>query len=906
MPLSNSVRSKSASALADTEEEPSPQSLRGRRVGNFVVARRLGSGGMAVVYEARHPALGRKVAIKLLRHNLSENAATRARFLQEARLLAGLHHPNIVKVFDLGEVAERAYYVMELLEGATLADLLIERGRLPPHEAGELLVQVAAGLAAAHAQEIVHRDLKPENVFVVAGQRPCCKLMDFGIAKAETAEVNLEAVTQAGQILGTPTHLAPEQALGQAALVGPRTDLYALGVIAFELLSGTLPFAADSAVEMVIQHVRDPAPPLGERVPGLPAELCALVDQCLAKEPSKRPNSAEAFAQALKRALPPHSVPPSGPNPLLGADCQARVSGPPRSAPETGDPSAEAADGPRSQGRKANDPAAPKRPTAVRTATSPRPRTANEPSEEPSATPPPRQRSPMHEAGAPDDGLDRLLQRIQKRPDFPSFPANVSEISRKADADNEFCAGELSQVILKDLALTATLVRMVNTLFMNRFSGRVHSVNQAVVILGFDRVRTIAMSASVFKLPSGQQGPKRARGKSPASSTRHHQVLIDSTVSSLVSGELARQLAAPAGVEDSELAMMCAMFRNLGRQLVMQYLPADYSEVQRLVASGLTERQAALRALGTSFSQISFGVAERWKLPLVLRHAMSHDPDPKQTPISQKERLSALSQLANALCQTVMQSEGAGSTACLEPVLARYESLLVLGTGEISGILGTICKSFEQQYRASLGVHSRHNRFVKNARSLRGDAAASEAPRNPGPPQPVEIEKILHLVQDAEACLRQRTDAAPLLTQCLEATRSFLATPRALLLRQDPQTKALVIAAGAGADVEALAKRFCVPPGTNLFSSTLRTGRSARIEDTLSPGVMRSMPRAYYEAIGSPALVLYPCTARGYPSVLLLIDCDDSRLLPHKQREEAIKPLRGLIARLTERLERSS
>jgi HD-like signal output (HDOD) protein len=249
--------------------------------------------------------------------------------------------------------------------------------------------------------------------------------------------------------------------------------------------------------------------------------------------------------------------------------------------------------------------------------------------------------------------LDKLLRRMQRRADFPSFLNNVSEISRRADANADYSARELSEVILKDFALTAKLLRMVNGLFANRFGGRVYSINQAVLILGFDSVRSMALGVSIFKQP-GQIGAGAERRAG-----RFHEQLADAAINSLISGEIARLLAPRAGVRDTELAMMCAMFRNLGQQLVLEYLPDEYEKINELMRrERISQVSAAQRVLGMSMPKIALGVAERWCLPASMRVAMSQNPRLDAPLVREEDRMCALAKLSNDLCHIVATAEG--------------------------------------------------------------------------------------------------------------------------------------------------------------------------------------------------------------------------------------------------------
>ena len=251
----------------------------------------LGGGGMAVVYLAHDEELDRPVAIKVLADNLAADEAFRKRFLREARLAARLAHPNIVRIYDSGEADGRPYIVMEHVEGETLADLLARRGKLPPDEVIELAQQVCSGLEHAHQEGLVHRDIKPENLLL--RQDGTVKIVDFGIARSSHGT----QLTEAGSVLGTAAYLAPEQASGEE--VTPAADVYALGVVLYQLMAGRTPYSAESLTQLHAGHEEQPIPALREFAPEVPEHLEDVVMRCLARLPAYRPPSAAALAQAV-------------------------------------------------------------------------------------------------------------------------------------------------------------------------------------------------------------------------------------------------------------------------------------------------------------------------------------------------------------------------------------------------------------------------------------------------------------------------------------------------------------------------------------------------------------------------------------------------------------------------------
>jgi tRNA A-37 threonylcarbamoyl transferase component Bud32 len=266
----------------------------GSPVGEYEIEDQIGEGAMGTVYSAVHPLIGKQVAVKVLKPELCANQGSIDRFVQEAQAVNKIGHPNIVDVFSLGELPDgRAYFVMEWLRGEDLKTRLA-RGPMSVHDACDILDGIARALDAAHAKEIVHRDLKPDNVFLhqVESGPLMVKLLDFGIAKLVRHTPGAEK-TQTGNMLGTPRYISPEQARG--IQVDHRSDIYSLGVMAYEMLAGRPPFQGETAMDLVVKHLSDPPPPLGQFTK-VPKSLEQCVMAMLDKDPAGRPSLQEVRA----------------------------------------------------------------------------------------------------------------------------------------------------------------------------------------------------------------------------------------------------------------------------------------------------------------------------------------------------------------------------------------------------------------------------------------------------------------------------------------------------------------------------------------------------------------------------------------------------------------------------------
>jgi len=276
--------------------------------GEYRIVERIGAGGMGSVYKAQQPSMNRMVAIKVLHQKFSDRHDLVARFRREARAMSQLSHPNTARVYKFGELPDgSSYFVMDYMEGKNLATTVREQGPMKVERAINIMVQVCGALDEAHRAGIVHRDLKPENVFLTnqGGTPDFPKVLDFGLAKVSERQMGRGSMmlTQQGMVFGTPEFMSPEQTQGET--LDRRSDIYSLGLILYELLTGKLPFDAKKPVDVMKAHVKDPPIPLSERIPGLtfPPKLDAVIEKSLAKNRDNRYATALELAEALQDCL---------------------------------------------------------------------------------------------------------------------------------------------------------------------------------------------------------------------------------------------------------------------------------------------------------------------------------------------------------------------------------------------------------------------------------------------------------------------------------------------------------------------------------------------------------------------------------------------------------------------------
>ena len=327
---------------------------------SFTLEGEIGRGGMGVVYHARDERLKRQVAVKVLPPDLAFREEIRIRFMREAETAARLSHPHIVPIHSVGEGPEGlVYFVMAYVDGESLGARLKRRGRLPPDEARRILMETADALGAGHALGIIHRDVKPDNI-LLEGSRGRTVLTDFGIAKALTSTTGPGTLTATGVAIGTPHYMSPEQAAGDREIDG-RSDIYSLGVVGYQMLTGELPFSAPTVPGLFLKQITEQAPYLKDKAPTCPDDLAACVMRSLEKEPEARWPTADA----LRRALESRSAPPYHPRRTTGRSA-TRFGAPPPPRPALAAPAA--LESPRRRGGGGGKRAAAKDPASQLTA----------------------------------------------------------------------------------------------------------------------------------------------------------------------------------------------------------------------------------------------------------------------------------------------------------------------------------------------------------------------------------------------------------------------------------------------------------------------------------------------------------------------------------------------------------
>ncbi|MEP7296204.1 MAG: HDOD domain-containing protein, partial [Burkholderiales bacterium] len=546
------------------------------KVGRFELKRELGEGAQATVWLGFDARLEREVAVKLMRADAAADPSAVSQWLQEARSVSRLTHPNIVPVFEADVHGQQPYLVFEYVAGPTLLQQIKTQGAMPAHKAVSMLVGVLDALEAAHAAGVVHRDLKPSNILVDGAGR--ARVMDFGIAARLHDPGNLD------QVVGTPGYMSPEAT--QGGLPTAAMDVFSAGIVLIELLSGA---------KLITE--RDPYRAM-HRVASedlsLPAGLSSEVDDALrvvllraiARDPAGRWPTAAAFRDALKLWLAPA-------------------------------PTAEA-DGGKGGGGT----------------------------------------------------LDFLLRRMRHKSDFPALSDSVARIQRVANSENESLAS-LSGEILKDVALTNKLLRMVNTAHFSSAGGNISTVSRAVAVIGFAGIRNMALSLVLLEHMHDKA---------------HANQLKEEFLRALMAGMLASELGGQ--VRASEEAFLGAMFQNLGRLLTEFYFAEEARQVRGMLAGAdgsVSEESASNSVLGLSFEELGLGVAKAWGLPATLQSCMRvpKGEPPLREPKDSTEQTRWLAFASNQIADTLLNSPPEHAAGRVAEIAKRYARTLGVSAARI-------------------------------------------------------------------------------------------------------------------------------------------------------------------------------------------------------------------------------
>lgn len=788
-------------------------------LGRFELRRILGRGAQSVVWLAFDPRLEREVAIKLMKVDQGSDASAIAQWLQEARSVSRLTHPNIVPVFEADVQDQQPYLVFEYVSGQTLATLLGKRGALPPGEALALMLDVLDALIAAHAAGVVHRDLKPSNVLVDAAGR--ARVMDFGIAVRMKDAGGAGVPGAAAPDGGTPGYMSPEAAQGAPAT--PLMDVFSAGIVLAEMLSGK-PLIAERDPYRAIYRV------VHEQLQ-LPTDLSAEVDdrlravlmRALARDPLQRYPSAKFFRDELVKW--------------------------------SGAAAAEAKETDGSAGASGNS------------------------------------------------TLDFLLRRMRHKSDFPTLSDAVVRIQGMANSETE-SVGSVTNEILKDVALTNKLLRLVNSAHYAR-GGSISTVSRAVTLVGFNGIRNMALSLVLLEHMQDKA---------------HANVLKEEFLRSLMAGTIAGELC-PV-VRESEEAFIGSMFQNLGRLLAEYYFPEEARTVRGLTSATrqpVSEATASASVLGLSYEALGIGVAKAWGLPEGIQCCMRKPigEPPARAPGEAAERLRWIAIAANEIADILLHTDPKEVDGRLAQVAKHYAKTLGIKPGDVQVATSIARKKLIELARAmdiKVLPGSAASKLLKapeeetGARQESGEAPpdtltslelhatqTAPAPQETGEPAPRDMNRVAEIltagIQDITNAMVEDFKLTDVLRMILETMLRAMDFQRIIFCMRDPKIEALTGRFGLGKDVESMVKSFSVTlkaATPDLFTAVCLKGADTMISDATEERIAGRLPAWYQKSVNAPTFLLLPLIIKGKPFGLIYADKGERGGLVLDEKELAL------------------
>jgi len=779
-----------------------------KTIGRFRIGRQLGSGNQGTVYLCVDTELQRRVAIKLLNKSLPEAA-----YRSEARTMSQLQHPNIVTIYEAGEYRGTPYLVFEYVEGRLLTELI--RGEsLDLAQALAIFEGLLEGVSQAHRVGVVHRDLKPSNI--ILNQERVPKITDFGIARLLSGGKQRDQ-----ELIGTPRYLAPEYI--ERGEVGPGNDVFALGLILDEMLTG-MPVFSGQDPRVVLESILklQPEPPsrfnveVGER-------LDRFVLKALEKDPQLRFSDATEMLQAFKEL----------------------------------------------------------------------------------------HRSPQELAEVADAShgtVEFLLRRMKRKSDFPALSQSVRSINVMSESSNKD-VNQLAGVIVKDFALTNKILKVVNSAYYGRFSGRIGTVSRAVVVLGIRAIRSLAASLIFFE---------HIQDKEQA------QELRELVSSAMFSATLASQVARRMDKQEAEDYFLSAMLRDLGRILVAFYLPEESREVQRLIEQEAVEPVTAQHAvLGVSYETIGVEISREWNFPRSLSESMrpwkagehAHN-------LTEKRRL-----VAEFSCQAteLMVQEGLGNQAAVDGLLRQFGEDLEMDGRQFKQLAGQALDDFKEVAKA-LSSDVSHSFVDKLSGRIRGTTdekvrAPRAAPEDglaetqildgEGDEADTETQVINHqlIPRDAEAMLMDGLQevtgllvgehgVAEIFNVVLETMYRSMGFQRVILALPDLKRGEMTGRIGFGEDAEAFVKQFRFPLRyqVDVFHGALKNAVDVYIADSQGAKMQSDIPEWYRRVSRAGSFLLFPLMVKGRAIGLIYADHPEPNgLVIDKKRLNLLKSLRNQI-----------
>ena len=780
-------------------------------LGRFELRKVLGQGAQSTVWLAFDPRMEREVAIKVMRPGDGSDDKAVTAWLQEARSVSKVNHPNIVPVYEADIQGRFPYLVFEYIAGKTLDQVIQQRGALHPREAVSMMMDVLDAVAAAHASGVVHRDLKPSNVLIDAAGR--ARVMDFGIAaRIRDANHNDPSVASGG----TVGYLSPEAAGGAAPSAS--MDIFSAGVVLAELIMGKRLLNESDPYRALYRVVHEQLALPTDLSSDVDDKLRAIVSRALARDPKQRFESVVSFSAELAQWIKP------------GADAATAVAD-----------------------------------------------------------------------SSNNSTLEFLLRRMRHKSDFPAMSASVGRIQSMATSENE-SVNSVTNEILKDVALTNKLLRLVNSAHFSR-GGHINTVSRAVTLVGFNGIRNMALSLVLLEHMQDKA---------------HAAQLKEEFLRSLMAGAIGGELCPVQ--RESEESFIGAMFQNLGRLLVQFYFPEEASQVRKLMQSArepVTELAAAISVLGISFEELGLGIAKSWGLPPSIQSCMRKPTGapPATAPRDGAERIRWIALASNEIADVLLHSNPKDAAANIAKVNSKYAKVMGISVAdaeaatakarqklvdlaaamEIRVSPGSAAAKLLQLPHAETPVAGRHgNDPDVNLGTLELQATSTwEQGESPLPPNSSShvSDTLSAGIQDITNAMVDDFKLTDVLRMILETMYRALAFDRIIFCMRDAKTETITGRFGLGGGVEPLVKIFKVPlkvAAPDLFAVVCVKGADTMISDATEARIVQRLPQWYRTSLNAPTFLLLPLQIKGAPFGLIYADKSERGTLELSEKELAL------------------
>ena len=764
----------------------------------FEIIEELGRGSQGIVYLARDPQLERNVAIKTFHEN-SDFKAAKQQLLKEARSISRLQHPNILTLFESNEADGQTYLVFEYIDGASLNKFLSFKGKLSVDLALEIMIPVLDAVNYAHERGIIHRDLTPSNIIISGNNKP--KLMDFGIADLLGRSQTDDAIS------GSLHYMSPEQCENKPPL--PVSDIFSLGLILLELLTGKRAITADNHFAIINQIVNESI--------DVPETITPVVREVILKALKKAPEERYENANEMKLALANHltEIRPE----ITEADHNDK-----------------------------------------------------------------------------DSTLQFLLRRMRHKKDFPVMPQQISEIANSTNDRSDASANMLANKILRNYSLSTKLLRLVNSPVYGQYGGRISTVSRAVVILGFKEVRMAAMGLMLFDHLQNDNQSK---------------MIKEASLSSMMSGSLARELGSELNIEDTEESYICSMFHKFGRLLTMFYFAEEANIIEsNIQRKKIKEGQASAEVLGLSYEELGIGVAKAWHLPMPIMRSMKNIEGTEINPAEDEEdKNMQLANFSNSLCSIIQNDSTDTIEVSIKSLLDKYSNSIDLTSKQLNVFISKAVDHVHE-YANIFNLKVNESSFIQNIESwISGEPTTTDEENthsklkkddDESPPTSDSSRRAMDLLNGVQEISDSIIDGASLndamimVIETLYSGFNFNRVMFCMINRKDATVDARF---GFGQDIDELLKTFRVPirREIDIFNLSLTKHQDFIIDNIDAPDIKDMIPGWYREKMHSKSMIIYPIVINKVPMGFIYADNSVPTQLSKHEQISVIKTLRNQI-----------